>query len=281
MTESQSLSDIRIEQISIVIRDRDAMIGFYTKHLGMDHLRSAGKTHLLGFGAQEPLLELVEENTAMARPPGAPGLFHMAFLYPNRQQLATALRRLISTRWALQGAADHGVSEAIYLEDPEGNGIEIYADRPKDSWSMKNGEIRMVTEPLDLDELLAEKEKHGSGVQGVRIGHVHLQVSSLSAAETFWCAGIGLEATQRSFPGALFVSAGGYHHHLGLNTWRSSGGTLPEGVWTGLRSLIILVPDDREFSVLAGRLEGADTSDQGMITTRFETTTVHIHATPQ
>ena len=277
MTSAPLLSALSLDSISLVVRHADRVVRFYTDVLGMHHLSSKGSVHLLGFGSDDPVLELIEDETSMSRPGRAPGLFHVAFLYPTRAKLAAALHRLVSSGWALQGAADHGVSEAIYLADPEGNGIELYADRPKEEWPYHDGQLSMVTEHLDLEGLLAQATKAKTDTSGTVIGHVHLQVSSLQGADAFWVDGLGLEATQRSFPGALFASAAGYHHHLGLNTWRSKGASLPEGLWTGLRSMSITVPDSGEFSGIISRLEGEYEEDRQVLTTRFESTILHIH----
>lgn len=272
-------TDMLLEQISLQVQDRDAMLRFYTTQLGMDLLQSDGQRDVFGFGAGEPVLELVANTRAMSRPANAPGLFHVAYLYPSRQALARALYRIAGSGWPLQGGADHGVSEAIYLADPEGNGIELYVDRPRTEWPTREGKLEMVTEPLDLQALVAEACGTDTNPVGTRIGHIHLQVSSLEAAEEFWCNVIGLEATQRSYPGALFVSAGGYHHHLGLNTWRSRGASLPEGIWTGLRSITFSIPDVRESSALESRLHAfyaIATRTDGRMTVRFESTDVSI-----
>ncbi len=276
MTRSATISDLHLTRVSLVARHPDPMIEFYTRQMGMTLVSRSTDASLLGYENGHALLELVHNADARQRPGQAPGLFHVAYLFPARAHLATALKRLVRLEWPLQGAADHGVSEAIYLADPEGNGIEIYADRPKDTWPIKNGQLRMVTEALDVRGLLAEPETDATQPQA-RIGHVHLQVSSLTAADAFWCGTIGLNATQRDFPGALFVSAGGYHHHIGLNTWRSEGQTLPTGDWTGLRSVSMGIADGRELLSLGRRLRlDQDGPAEGFSAT-FETTEIHIH----
>ncbi len=271
------LSDIRIDQVSLTVRDTDPMVRFYTEKLGMDLLRNNGSTRVLGFGEDAPVLELIEDTSALRRPLHAPGLFHTAFLYPTRAALAKTVHRLAASGWPLQGAADHGVSEAIYLADPEGNGIEIYADRPKMNWPYKEGKLEMVTEALDIEDLLAQASPEDRSASHARIGHVHLQVSSLAAADAFWCGTVGLEATQRSYPGALFASAGGYHHHVGLNTWRSNGMELPEGTWTGLRAIRLSVGAPEEYSGIRSRVSDARGGHEDRIRTPFESTHIHIH----
>src|SRR4051812_31941684 len=169
---------------------------------------------------------------APPRPPGTTGLFHLAILVPTRVELARAARRVMRFGWSLTGASDHLVSEALYLNDPEGNGIEIYRDRPREEWRYdERGEMQMATIPLDLDGVMGELAPDANGDAGMpagtRTGHVHLQVSELPAAEEFYEHGLGFDVTVRSYPGALFVSAGGYHHHIGMNTWTSQGGSPP------------------------------------------------------
>jgi catechol 2,3-dioxygenase len=144
-------------------------------------------------------------------------------LYPDRLALADALQRLIDLRYPLQGASDHGVSEAIYLADPEGNGIELYADRPASVWYRDGEEVEMYTEPLDVSDLLALRRGSASAAYTApgetRIGHMHLQVSDLQGAGKIATGKLGLEVRQRSYPGALFLAYDHYHHHLGTNTW--------------------------------------------------------------
>jgi catechol 2,3-dioxygenase len=140
-------------------------------------------------------------------------------------ELARVLLRLINNRYPLHGAADHLVSEAIYLSDPEGNGLELYSDRNPDDWPRQNGQIAMATDPLDFQDLLAQAKENPDPWQhihsGTDIGHVHLSVSDLHRSEGFYAGLLGLDITQRTYPGALFFSAGGYHHHVGTNIWES------------------------------------------------------------
>jgi len=149
---------------------------------------------------------------------------------PTRKDLARHLRRLAEERYPLQGFADHGVSEAIYLADPDGNGIELYVDRPADAWPRTKGEIEMFTKALDLEDLLSELEDDRSSWTGIhpdaRVGHIHLQVSDLKKSGAFYHDVLGYDITQKNFPGALFLANDGYHHHIGLNSW-SSKGTVP------------------------------------------------------
>jgi len=183
---------------------------------------------------QEPLVTIEEVASAAPRVDSTPGLYHVAILMPNRKELARILAHLSETRFPLQGFADHGVSEAIYLADPDGNGIELYADRPREKWPRKKGKIEMFTHPLDLEDLLSEIREDTPDWDGIHpeatIGHIHLQVSNLEQSGHFYHDGLGYDVVQKDFPGAQFLSTGGYHHHIGINTWNTKGSSpAPKG----------------------------------------------------
>ncbi len=193
-----------------------------------------------------PVVELDHRADAPPRPPGTTGLFHLAILVPNRAALAAALARAVRAGGRISGASDHLVSEALYLNDPEGNGIEIYRDRPRAEWERDGGEIRMSTLPLDVDGLLGEmrEDEPESGMpDGTRIGHVHLNVADLDAAERFYSGVLGFDVTVRGYPGALFLSTGGYHHHIGVNTWAGPGAPAPPAGSRGLEWFELTVDD--------------------------------------
>ncbi len=234
-----------VGRVALTVRDLATVRDFYERVVGLRALETGEGRVLLGAG-DTPLVELVEDRAAPPRPPRTTGLFHLAILVPDRAELARSLQRLVETRWPLAGASDHLVSEALYLGDPEGNGIEIYRDRPREAWQRDGGELRMATLPLDLNDLLGELDGEpvaGSAVPpGTRMGHVHLNVADLAASERFYAGLLGLDVTARTYPGALFLSAGGYHHHIGLNTWRGEGVPAPPAGSLGLRSFEIVVP---------------------------------------
>jgi len=248
-----------ISNVSLCVRDLDAVADSYRDALGFIELTSrAGEKRLSANGREPEQIILVEDRHAAPRQSSAPGLFHVAFLFPSRRALAAALRRLMEKEIRIHGFADHGVSEAIYLADPEGNGIELYHDRPRETWMNHKGEISMVTEPLDVAGLLRESGSGHSSSQeidpGTVLGHIHLQVSNLKKAERFYHALLGFDVTQRSYPGALFVSAGGYHHHLGLNIWNSRNGVRVPGT-AGLISFGIQIPDRKALEAITAQLD--------------------------
>jgi catechol 2,3-dioxygenase len=249
--------------VRLSVADLPRMAQFYEEAIGLDRLDGSEDEARLGLDGR-PLVELVHRPGATPRPYGTTGLFHLAILVPSRPELARAIRRVVEADWGFTGASDHLVSEAMYLDDPEGNGIEIYRDRPRDEWRVRDGQLEMATLPLDIDgvlgELAGEVPAPGPMATGTRMGHVHLQVSDLAETEEFYVDKLGFEVTVRGYPGALFVSAGGYHHHLGLNTWAGAGAPPPPPGSRGLRSFEIRLPSSDELERIERRLQLAGTN---------------------
>ena len=248
----------RIGAVHITIPDLRRSVRFYEDRLGFLVHRRDERTAWLGAGGSDLLV--LSQRDAAPRVRGTTGLYHFAILVPSRADLARALRRLTDTSTVMQGAADHGVSEALYLADEDGNGIEIYRDRPRAEWPVAGGRLQLVTSPLDLDALLAEAvgSDRGAGLaRGTVIGHVHLQVSRLADAEAFYVGLLGFELTQRYGRSALFVSAGGYHHHIGLNTWAGVGAPPPPAGSIGLRHFVVSLPNEQALAAVAERLRVA------------------------
>jgi len=258
-----------VEDVRLGVADLDAMVGFYCDVLGLRRAptESDGTAHLSGDG-RPPFLFGLKVIPDASRPPSrSTGLYHSAILVPSRAWLGRLLRRLVVRGIALDGAADHRVSEALYLRDPEGNGLELYADRPRETWPRAAGQVMMTTEPLDLDALMAEGGG-GDGAWdrlplGTRVGHVHLRVAALDRAEAFYRGVLGFDVTLRAYPGALFFSAGGYHHHVAANVWGSAGASPPPPAATGLRSFAVRIPDAAELARIVRSAERAQVKIEG------------------
>jgi catechol 2,3-dioxygenase len=215
------------------------MLSFYERDFGLKVVESDGDYTALSTSATtEPIIILHHEAKASNPPPNATGLYHYALLVPDRESLAAAYLTLGGKGVVFEGYADHQVSEALYLSDPEANGIEIYSDRPRSEWKFDEGGVEMTTQPLDLDSLIKELPTGGSGefkaiADGTRVGHVHWKVSDLQTSLTFYRDALGFELMQY-WGNAAFLSAGHYHHHVGMNTWESLGGPAARKTWIGL-----------------------------------------------
>ncbi|HEY2953662.1 MAG TPA: VOC family protein [Candidatus Eisenbacteria bacterium] len=247
-----------VGSVHLTVRDLDALVSYYSERLGFAPSRRTREGVALGAGGPDLLVLAGRPDAPRAR--GTTGLYHFAVLVPSRRDLADALQHLLDTRTPLAGASDHGVSEALYLADPEGNGIEIYRDRPRAEWPMENGQPLLVSDPLDLDGLLADRSARGGtgGLPaGTRIGHVHLRVADLAAAERFYADALGFEIVARLGGAALFVAAGGYHHHIGLNTWGGEGAPPPPPGAAGLRHFVLRLPDAKERDKVVERARAA------------------------
>ena len=248
----------RIGAVHLTISDLRRSVRFYETHLGFIVHRRDDRTAWLGAGG--PDLLILSQCQIAPRVRGITGLYHFAILVPSRADLSRSLRRLVDTDIVMQGAADHGVSEALYLADEDGNGIEIYRDRPRVEWPVVGGQLHMGADPMDLGALLAEAGGADSGAglaQGTVIGHVHLHVPHLAHAEAFYVGLLGFELMQRYGPSALFVSAGGYHHHIGLNTWAGVGAPPPPPGAIGLRHFVVTLPNGPALAAVAARLRAA------------------------
>lgn len=247
-----STAPMRIGMVRLKVRDLARVSAFYQRILGLTPLEEREGTVVLG-AAAAPLLELSGDAGLAPRDPRAAGLFHTAFLMPGRADLARWLAFVIEERQPLQGASDHIVSEAIYLADPEGNGIEVYADHPPSRWRGADGEIRMTTDPLDRQDLLAAA---GGTVwagfpEGGVIGHIHLQVGDMEKAERFYRDILGFDVTSR-YPGASFFGSGGYHHQLAGNVWNSRHASKRPDHMAGLEEIeLVLKENARRESILA------------------------------
>jgi len=247
--------------VALAVTDVERVARFYTQTLGLKELAPA-LNGWRSFGAGEQALVRLTAATGVPLDPRLPGLFHMAIRLPGRFELARVLYQLAETGYNLEGASDHGVSEALYLSDPLGNGIELYMDRTTGDWPRdEQGNLVMVTQALNLDRLLFELKGKLEAWQGIdpqtRMGHVHLQVNEIATAEHFYSQVIGLELQQRYGRQASFLSAGGYHHHVGINTWNSNNAPMALEGAAGLRYFELLLPDAAALAEVTGRIEAA------------------------
>ncbi|MCA1667535.1 MAG: VOC family protein [Thermomicrobia bacterium] len=247
--------------LSLTVANLARSVAFYTEAIGLTALDQDETTATLGV-AGTPLLLLTERAGAKPWPreqASYTGLYHFALLVPTRADLGRWVRHWLTLGLPL-GQGDHRVSEALYISDPDENGIEVYRDRPRDEWQWANGQVQMGADPVDIRGLLAEAERAGepwSGLPaGTRLGHIHLQVGDISEAAAFYhdLLGFGIVA---GMPSALFVSAGGYHHHIGMNTWHSKGATPAPADMVGLRFFTVNFPTEAARKEVLDRIVAA------------------------
>ncbi|WP_337184804.1 VOC family protein [Shinella sp.] len=253
-----------VDHSHLTVIDLPTVSAFYQKAMGLSVLERSASGETLGVGGR-PLLTLTTGGNAARAPRSAPGLFHTAFLVPNRRELGRWLAHAAHSGVQLTGASDHLVSEAIYLDDPEGNGIEIYRDRDRAEWTyVADGTVKMATHRLDLQALYDEAPKEGWTGQenGTVIGHIHLQVSDIPQAEAFFRDVLGLDVMAR-YPGASFFATGRYHHHVAANVWNSRGQPKRENGMSGLSDYTIRFNDPAKLEAAVKALDA-----QAITTTR-------------
>lgn len=260
--------ETKIGIVALSVSDMERSLSFYQEHLGMQLLRREGDAASLGAGQRE-LLRLQEKPGARSVR-SVSGLYHFAILMPNRLELARILRHFANRQTPMQGFSDHLVSEALYLADPDGNGIEVYRDRPRSDWPVRNGQVAMATEPLDLqgvlDELAeddpANRDEWPGMPDGTTMGHIHLHVSNLDRDEAFYREALGFDVMTRYGPSASFLSAGGYHHHIGINVWAGVGAPPPPDDAAGLRWYTIDLPSQEALSAVEENLRSRDVATE-------------------
>ncbi|WJR67702.1 VOC family protein [Neorhizobium sp. CSC1952] len=243
----------------LVVGDLGLVSDFYRKIIGLKVLEKNASGEVLGVEGQ-PLLTLTTGNNVARAPRNAAGLFHTAFLVPDRRELARWLAHAAENDVRLDGASDHLVSEALYLSDPEGNGIEIYRDRKPEEWTYHpDGTVAMATERLNLQALYdsAPKESWNGMADGTAIGHIHLQVGDVPQADAFYRDVLGLKVMAR-YPGASFFATGGYHHHIAANIWNSRGAGTREENMTGLSDYTLRFNDKAALDKALAALEAQE-----------------------
>jgi len=246
--------------VQLKVRDLERSLTFYQEVIGLRLLRQNGHVAELTIDGQHPLLILEADPRYRVLPEqSVSGLYHFAILVPGQVTLGLVLRNLIRHQIPV-GQGDHLVSEALYLSDPDQNGIEIYADRPRATWQKTaSGEIHMTTDPVDIQNLLqlSEHAQWNGLPEGTRMGHVHFHVGDLQVAEQFYCGVLGFEVTLHFGASALFISAGGYHHHIGLNLWAGKGAPPAPEDAVGIRYFTVELPDVPALDAVVSRLDEA------------------------
>ena len=260
MLESHK-SPLHIGAVTLIAKDRLALGRYYQEVIGLEVIAKDDDRLSLGSGG-EATLHLLGRPDAKLESPRSAGLFHTAFLLPSRSALGHWFKGTLERGAQFQGASDHGVSEAFYLTDPEGNGIEVYADRPRDSWPKRGEGYAMTTDRMDVEGVVNAglEEKGASGFPPqARIGHVHLRVGDIEAVQAFYREGLGLAEMDRR-PGGVFYGAGGYHHHLATNQWQSNGAGQRANGTTGLAEVEIAVSAPAMFTGMAERFSHKNSS---------------------
>ena len=255
-----SRTPLHIGAIGFKVRDLERLIGFYRDALGLSVLDRSKDGAALGAGGVS-LVHLEHRPNAEPDDTGSAGLYHTAFLMPTRGDLARWILHVARSKVPLTGASDHAVSEAFYLDDPEGNGVEVYYDRPAETWQWTGNDLKITTDPLDIDSILREVPPTASfpgAPDGLRIGHVHLRVGDVARAEGFYRDALGLDVTRRRH-GASFMSSGRYHHHIAANVWHSAGAGPRDENRAGLSWLSLEAADEMAFDAAKARLAQAGT----------------------
>ena len=215
-----------VERVGLKSRDAETLAQYYENIVGLREMARRGSSIILGAGGRE-LLEIEQSSALKPEDPRSAGLFHTAFLLPERADLARWIRRAIDKQLPVAGASDHAVSEAVYLTDPDGNGIEIYTDREPDTWKWNGDQVHMVTDAMDVNGLLQELNNAPSewtkAPEGTVVGHVHLRVGQIQPADDWWHDELAFDTVAKYGSKAVFLSSGGYHHHIANNIWQSAG----------------------------------------------------------
>ncbi|RDW16230.1 VOC family protein [Oceanobacillus chungangensis] len=248
---------IYVGQVNINVANLERSITYYRDFMGFKVMEQSNDKAVLTADGKTPLLTLEQPANVLPKEGRTTGLYHFAILLPTRADLSAFLKHIIQATGGQMrlGASDHYVSEALYFDDPDGNGIEIAHDRPNSEWNWADGMVDMATVALDGDSLLAETNEEWNGMpEDTLMGHIHLHVSDLDKTEEFYGKGLGFDVVTR-FPGALFTSTNGYHHHIGLNTWNGVGAKAPAKNSVGLNWFTLMFPDEATRSEIIEHLK--------------------------
>lgn len=256
-----SKPNIFVGHVNIKVQDLDRSLTFYQEVLGFQILEQTKNTVKLTTDGQTSVLSIEQPENVVPKLGKTTGLYHFALLLPERSDLAEIVHHFkeIGLRY---GSSDHLVSEALYLSDPDGNGIEIYIDRDPSEWTWNNGEVAMAVDPLNFEDLLSEgKQQSWKGLPARTVmGHLHLHVSELRKTEEFYCQGLGFEVVNRYGDQALFIASGKYHHQIALNTWAGVGAPPPPANSVGLESFTIVLPDEAARNIVIAQLKNIGAS---------------------
>lgn len=262
-----------VGNVHLLVKDLHRSMTFYKEVIGFTILEQTEKKAALSADGKTVLLTIEQPEVIIEKQPRTTGLYHFALLLPTRADLGNVLLHLLQSGYPLQGASNHGVSEAIYLGDPDGNGIEIYADTPEEEWIWQDNHVQMITESMDAEGVLASRISdtwNGLPV-GTVMGHIHLHVSDLVKAEEFYINVLGFDVVLRYGAQALFISTGNYHHHIGLNTWAGVGAPAPMKNSLGLKTFTLHYPDSETLQTAVAKLKELDaylTEDNGAYITQ-------------
>jgi len=257
-----------VSQLTIKVQDLDRSLKFYEQIIGFKVLEKIDSSASFTADGKNVLLKIEQPENVIPKQPRTSGLYHFAILLPTRADLGKFISHMIQIQYPVQGASDHLVSEALYLADPDGNGIEIYSDRPSSEWKWNGSEVVMTTEPMDVQGVLAAGQGAAwNGLPaGTVMGHIHLHVSELEKSGEFYTKGLGFEVVC-SFAGqALFMSTGKYHHHIAINTWSGIGAPAAPENGVGLESYTVVLENEEKRNEIIEQLKNVGapvTEEQG------------------
>jgi catechol 2,3-dioxygenase len=255
---------VYVGEVNVNVTNLKKALEFYQTVIGFRVLEETDNRAVLTANGSTPLLTLEKPDNVVPKEERTTGLYHFAILLPSREDLSAFLRHIAQSGIRI-GASDHYVSEAVYLSDPDGNGIEVYRDRPASEWSWSEGQVAMATEPLDAESVLATGNKEWKGLPETTVmGHVHLHVADLEKTEQFYIKGLGFDVVT-NYPGALFTSTGNYHHHIALNVWNGAGAPSPRRNTVGMNWFSLEFPNEETRSEAVERLRdiGANVEKEG------------------